>query len=462
MPTRGFSTNALNAAAPGLSRLAMAIGGGGQVRQQAADDANLTQSRIAQALANVQQSEAAAGKYDADAAQQRAETANLARRPDQQMELAAYSSGQSLPLLRSFMEATRNGSTPTIPGQFLDGPNPDGSAGVAARIPDEIQSKIAQALVRMAPVGLNQKDIGAGDWAKSLDVYRDQDLSDRAIANPTQAGAIGRGQAAAAGKALYNADATGSVLDLFGGGLDTSNPMAQGSIALKKDQAGAQRANAVQSYAAADNSRASAVKTREETKQLGQGGVKAPTGYAWGDVDPASGMRTLTPIKGGPADNAAPKPPPGEVRRMNIALRALSTGLDEYEKLIADLDPRSPRTQADPKIRAKAQALMGDLQLQYKEAQALGALTGPDLEVLGRVLTDPMTLRGAMYGQGGLKQQLSEARGGLRRRSQALADEFGTQPIPVNGGGPAVGAVENGYRFKGGNPADQGAWEKVQ
>lgn len=32
---------------------------------------------------------------------------------------------------------------------------------------------------------------------------------------------------------------------------------------------------------------------------------------------------------------------------------------------------------------------------------------------------------------------------------------------PAGGGGPAVGTVDSGYRFKGGNPADPNSWEKV-
>lgn len=41
---------------------------------------------------------------------------------------------------------------------------------------------------------------------------------------------------------------------------------------------------------------------------------------------------------------------------------------------------------------------------------------------------------------------------------------FGVQTpeAPAAPGGPQPGQVENGYRFKGGNPADPSAWEKVQ
>ena len=56
-----------------------------------------------------------------------------------------------------------------------------------------------------------------------------------------------------------------------------------------------------------------------------------------------------------------------------------------------------------------------------------------------------------------------------------IRQNFGADPLDTSkfesvapaigatgGGGPKVGAVEDGYRFKGGNPADPKAWEKVQ
>jgi len=46
------------------------------------------------------------------------------------------------------------------------------------------------------------------------------------------------------------------------------------------------------------------------------------------------------------------------------------------------------------------------------------------------------------------------------RRPQDGAPAAAAKP-PATPKGPAVGTVQDGYRFKGGNPADKTAWEKV-
>ena len=51
-------------------------------------------------------------------------------------------------------------------------------------------------------------------------------------------------------------------------------------------------------------------------------------------------------------------------------------------------------------------------------------------------------------------------------RLNSMADRLGIEHDPANAppqqGAPAVGTVEGGYRFAGGNPADPNNWQKVQ
>src|SRR3546814_20409476 len=67
---------------------------------------------------------------------------------------------------------------------------------------------------------------------------------------------------------------------------------------------------------------------------------------------------------------------------------------------------------------------------------------------------DPMALGAArMTPERAIRQaeQLYDSLGGGRAQGQSSAP----------GAAPATGAVEDGYRFKGGNPADPASWEEM-
>lgn len=61
--------------------------------------------------------------------------------------------------------------------------------------------------------------------------------------------------------------------------------------------------------------------------------------------------------------------------------------------------------------------------------------------------------------------QIALKREARRVAIDAMKKEAGgsyQSPQVASRGGPQIGAVEDGYRFKGGNPADQASWERVQ
>lgn len=187
-----------------------------------------------------------------------------------------------------------------------------------------------------------------------------------------------------------------------------------------------------------------------------------PTGYRW----KADGSGHLEAIPGGPGDKSAaagggPGKIPAEVQRMNIAMRSLKQGLNEYETELRRFNPRNPGDQISPEARARIQSLVADLQLQFKEAQALGALAGPDIELINKALASPTSLQGASFGRDGLYAQLGEVRKALDRRETAIAQEFNlpapagaaSKPAAAPAAAPAASGASTDYsKLWGGKP----------
>lgn len=100
----------------------------------------------------------------------------------------------------------------------------------------------------------------------------------------------------------------------------------------------------------------------------------------------------------------------------------------------------------------------------------LGVLNGPDLDIIRRTLADPGTIRGAAASQETVTEQVGIIKRLIQTRLDAARQNFGgasptangqPTPAPQASAGPAPGAVEDGYRFKGGNPGDPASWERV-
>lgn len=136
------------------------------------------------------------------------------------------------------------------------------------------------------------------------------------------------------------------------------------------------------------------------------------------------------------------------------------------EKELAAIMPMngdlSPRTFADTlvRIRDKAQDQANTaLQTNRSLADTYPGLTKGMTDSTGQVIEDYSGYhqkRQQSWGDAQKKQD--EAKKGFIERQEA-----GNQPQkPQMPAAPAVGTIQKGYRFKGGNPADPNAWEKVQ
>lgn len=131
-------------------------------------------------------------------------------------------------------------------------------------------------------------------------------------------------------------------------------------------------------------------------------GDKLPTpssGYMW---NKEGTLQTYIP--GGPADPSV-KPLPEKQQSQVVGINNTRDAISNYrDKLKA--------VKMSDYLQPDKYATMGtaynNMMLQAKEAYNLGVLSGPDLEVMQSVITDPMGLRGAITSKDALNQQAIE------------------------------------------------------
>jgi hypothetical protein len=124
--------------------------------------------------------------------------------------------------------------------------------------------------------------------------------------------------------------------------------------------------------------------------------------------------------------------------------------------------------QGDPAVVDLKNAL-GDLEGQFNKAMAGGgaATDSARAETIARI-NDAQTLPQLEAAINRMKLGLQKEGEAAQETSKMFADRVrqagkvsNKAPQPASGG-PAVGTVESGYRFKGGDPSSANSWERVQ
>lgn len=180
-----------------------------------------------------------------------------------------------------------------------------------------------------------------------------------------------------------------------------------------------------------------------------QAGGKPPPGYRW------KGDGTLEAIPGGPGDKL-----PESQQKQVIGTQNLSNAIREYRDALKTFGPLDA---AKPDQRATMGTKYNNMMLQAKEAYNLGVLNGPDFDILQSVVTDPRSIKGVITSNKALDTQAAELdriMSGVAQTSSQLKPRGGA--TQTSGQAPKAGTIEDGHRFKGGDPSNPSNWEKVK
>jgi hypothetical protein len=195
-------------------------------------------------------------------------------------------------------------------------------------------------------------------------------------------------------------------------------------------------------------------------------------------VDP-SGRRAPIPIDNvgkqaqeeiGTAQGKAAAAAPGDISTADSALELLNsirndpnreagTGVSSVQNMIMATPGYDFQNKVD---QAKSGAFLTAIQ----QLRGMGALSNAE----GQTATSAVTRMNTATSEGAFMEALNDyermimkGRTTAQQRLQAAPNAQPATPVPQGAtGGPQPGMIEDGFRFKGGNPSDPNSWERAQ
>jgi hypothetical protein len=349
----------------GLSSLAQAIMSGQDAAAQGFDEGMGAQAKTALAMQQIKSQQAAERAHDAEASlkgyQAQGEKASLdANTPEALRNTAMIEQG--IPLddanaVDAYLKTGRLGGRYGVTGDDGMGPVlplPDWAVTAKSKPiasdqftdrqldtgPTSKLGSLARTLATM------QQAIARGDGsvknlAEANSIKRTGSLSDAIIRGGLDRNAVAGAQAAIEGKPMYSSHEYGSS-DNFTGAVDSSGPVAQtfktyrdSETTKNKEQAGAAKANAAESYAGVGLKKAQAAKTQQEIAQ-GKAGSIQQTDNGMVIVDTRTGTaRPVMGLDGKPLQGKTKPLTEGEANALNYASR-----MQEANEIFDDLAKR--------------------------------------------------------------------------------------------------------------------------
>lgn len=138
--------------------------------------------------------------------------------------------------------------------------------------------------------------------------------------------------------------------------------------------------------------------------------------------DPISATGTrLVPEPGAPTQEKAKQAAETARKKQLAPLNAMQDSINRYKRLLKETGPEIVPGPA----KSSLMSAYTDLLMKQKEAANLGALTGPDLELMQGMLSDPTTIGAQIQGPKALEAQIGQAETAL---SDARARVEGKEP----------------------------------